>query len=89
MSAPAKAGTLYSKCRPPFVGRLYILSRMNTGKTESESPDVVSYNMKAWNKWLPRLFRNIIGDARKSESGVALRLPRFPPQSKILHPLDI
>jgi len=30
---------------------------MNTGKTESEFPDVASYNMKDGNKSLPRLPR--------------------------------
>jgi len=39
---------------------------MNTGKTESESPDVVSYNMEDGNKSLPRLPREYYqGDAFK------------------------
>jgi len=46
---------------------------MNTGKTESESPDVVSYNMKDGNKSLPRLPREYYqGDAFKQTNKVSL-----------------
>jgi len=46
---------------------------MNTGKTESESPDVVSYNMKDGNKSLPRLPRKYYQlDAFKQTNKVSL-----------------
>jgi len=46
---------------------------MNTGKTESESPDVVSYNMKGGNKSLPRLLREYYqGDVLKQTNKVSL-----------------
>jgi len=46
---------------------------MNTGKTESESPDVVSYNRKDGYKSLPRLPREYYQlDASKQTNKVSL-----------------
>jgi len=46
---------------------------MNTGKTESESPYVVSYNMRDGTKSLPRLPREYYqGDVLKQTNKVSL-----------------